>query len=78
MPRHDTSSRRSRRRAIALEESDPPPRVTHLHVSFSSAASSLPNRDTHPLGSELAQLRARLLQMIIANESARRTTKTLS
>ncbi|MEX2168767.1 MAG: hypothetical protein WD851_05630 [Pirellulales bacterium] len=77
MPRHHFGSRRLRRE-IQREANDPPPQVSHLHVTLSSATSILSTRDARPLGNELAQLRARLLQMIIANESARRATKTLS
>lgn len=77
MRRHFSSSRRSRRRGSALE-ANVHPQVTHLHVASPSAISNLPARGASPLASELAQLRARLLQMIVANESTRRATKTLS
>jgi hypothetical protein len=77
MSRHFSSSRRLRRREIGLEANDSPPRVTHLHVSVRSAPSRHLARNKLPLGSELTQLRARLLRMIVDNETARRSTKTL-
>jgi hypothetical protein len=75
MRRHFSSSRR-RRRELLAEANDPPPHVAHLHVTL-SGRSRAQNGDKIPLRSDLSQLRARLLRMIVANESARRTTKTL-
>lgn len=75
MPRHFRTSRRSRRPTLPLEEIDSPPQVAHLHINLQSVASHAPARDNRPLGTELKQLRARLLRMIMENESVRRTRK---
>lgn len=77
MRRHFSSSRRSRRTTLPLEEIESPPRVTHLHLSTGTAVKGRQARDNRPLGTELAKLRARLLRMIVDNESSRQVTKTL-
>ena len=76
MRRHFSSSRRTRRATLPLEEFQTPRRVTHLHLSFPISAKDRPARDNRPLGTEIAELRARLLRMIIENESTRRATKS--
>lgn len=77
MRRHFASSHRSRRATLPLEEMQLPRQVTHLHVSFPTLDQERRARDNRPLGAELASLRARLLRMIVENESTRRATKTI-
>jgi hypothetical protein len=75
MRRYFSSSRR--RREPPPDAEDTPPQATTLQVKLARVSRG-PIRDQHPLEGELVQLRARLLRMIVANESARRTSKTLS
>lgn len=77
MRRHFSRALRSRRVTLPLEEIESPPRVTHLHLSFPTGDRGGRAQDCRPMGAELRRLRARLLRMIVENESSRRVTKII-
>jgi hypothetical protein len=76
MRRHFSRALRSRRAILPLEEIESPRKVTHLTVAFATASRNRRAHDNRPLGTELEQLRARLLRLIVENESTRRATKS--